>query len=241
MNKSAIELCVDTECIMFLIDRQFLKKYRSDLKIQEIQSKITIKNIDAQIHESSQFVILKFLISETKKNKKKCMTRIIRKFHLINDLKIKALIGMNILKPEKMTIDLDRRRLTIDACDELKTSIQITPRKIRVNRAVRIAKQVTIFAFFFQLMQIKLRKTSIFQNRDYSFCPKSDIALKENEEVVASICDANIAAIEVKNATDKSYLISRNLKMRHLQNFDEEKAYQTDSKKHHRATVSFKI
>ena len=240
-KRDLTEVCADSGCTMSLIDRQFLKEQRPDLKINKTPSRITVKGIGGQIHESSEYILLEFFIPGTLgKSKIETMARITREFHIVDDLKANALIGMDILGPEGMILDFGRKRLIIGSCEDLAAPITITPKGVRVNRAVRSAKQVTVPAFSSQLVQVKLRGNAIPKDRDYSFFPKADMALGENGGIVASICDANLAAIEVRNATDKPYVVPKNLKLGHLQDFDEEGAYQASPEEHHQATVPSK-
>ena len=69
---------------------------------------------------------------------KNAKTYMQREIHLFDYLKIKILMGMNILKPKKINIDIDIKKLIIRNCNGLVVPIQITIKdNVYVKRTIR--------------------------------------------------------------------------------------------------------
>ena len=65
-------------------------------------------------------------------------------------------------------------------------------------------------------ISIKIREQSLSSDRDYSFLSKENVRFEVEENFFAHIIDANIAAVQVKNAINQSIIIFRNFKLSKL-------------------------
>ena len=80
-----------------MIDRNYLRRVSTpNVKIKRMAFKIPIRGIGTQIHYSDEFVILIFYFK-----KSIAITAIIRELHIVNDLKIKMLLNIDIMSSIK--------------------------------------------------------------------------------------------------------------------------------------------
>ena len=94
-------LYFDTSYIISLINRKFLRNNYS-IKIKKISTLIIIKGIRSEKHEASEYIRIKlYLLS-----KNGTVALIKREFYVINNLTAKALIRIDILKPEDIILNL---------------------------------------------------------------------------------------------------------------------------------------
>ena len=129
-------ICLNTECTMTLLNKQFLKKKVSDILIQQMLSSITVCGLSANTHKSTEFVIVTlYLLSRDEK-----ITVIFCETHLINNLKACMLIKIDILTSEKISLNLSERKVTIESCDNTEISLTITTQSInQINQLVYVS------------------------------------------------------------------------------------------------------
>ena len=96
------DLCFDIKCIISLIDRTFLSENHSTAEIKKISISITIKEINSNKHEVSEYIRIKIYLSD----KNKIIALIEREFHVIDNLIVKTLIEIDIMKSKEIILDL---------------------------------------------------------------------------------------------------------------------------------------
>ena len=95
-------------------------KIFSRILLKKIASLITIREIEINTYNTSEYIRLKIYLLEKNKNN---ITLIKREFYVINNLTIKVLININIIKLEEIVIDIVRNLIIIDLYKNLKISI----------------------------------------------------------------------------------------------------------------------
>ena len=95
---------------MSLINRTFLSENHSTTEIKKIPTSITIKGINNNKHEVSEYIRIKMYLS----NKNKMIALIEREFHVIDNLIVKALIEIDIMKSKEIILDLQNDVMRID-------------------------------------------------------------------------------------------------------------------------------
>ena len=109
-------VCIDSECIMSLIDWQFFYSLtlNNTHNIQQTASSISVCDLRTATHQISEYITLNVYLSDTDDR----TAYIKKKFHLINDLKTKILIEIDILTAEKITVKLKSTDsvMTIESC-----------------------------------------------------------------------------------------------------------------------------
>lgn len=231
------EFCMDSGTFMSLIDRIFLMEQQSNAVKQRTSLSIKIRGIRAKVHDSSEFVVLDFCLYG-KHHGETAIARLKAEFHLVDDLKAKVLIGMDVMRPEGMILDFGRKIMTIPTCKDMQVPISVRRKSISIDRAVQAAAQVTISVGSIMAIPVRVRGIEIPKNRDYSFFSKIERMLRSEDEYFAHVTGPNIVAIQVRNTSIKSYIVLKNLKVEHLRDYDEEDCFLTTSEDRHLAIAS---
>jgi len=95
-------LYFDTSCIISLINREFLKTNCPNVEVRRIVTPITIRGISEEKYKASEYIKVNLYLLGGEGNS----ALISRELHLVDNLLVRALIGVDIIKPEGFTIDL---------------------------------------------------------------------------------------------------------------------------------------
>ncbi len=84
---------------MSLSDREFIESITLNFatKVRKLTSSISIRNIENKIHNSDEYILMNDFIKETLLNNTSAIAFFQREVYLINDLKMKMLIDIDIL------------------------------------------------------------------------------------------------------------------------------------------------
>ena len=114
---------INIDCIMSLIDRKWLFKRLFNLIIQQIKKSIIVRDLKNWKHVNLKYFTVNFYIQKIKFDDEIAMTHIKRNVHLIDDLRTKMLINVNIIESKKMTFDLQIDKLIINNYDVIASLI----------------------------------------------------------------------------------------------------------------------
>ena len=221
------KLCADSGCGMSLIDRRFLKGRLPNTAIDHVDQAIRVRGLGDKLHDSKEYVELDLYIQGRTKDGSLALAHIKREFHLVDNLKANVLIGMDVLGPERSVLDTDRKQLILRSCG-LAVPMEIHSREGKpVNRAVRADKQLTLPPRSVTLVPTKLRGQPLPLDRDYSFHPKAGIPLEMGLEggFSSAVTDANVAAVEARNASESPVVLPKGFLMGYVKDFDEQGCY----------------
>ena len=73
-----------------------------------------VKNIDVNMYNVNEYIRLQMYLSD-----KNGIARIKREFYIVDDLTVKALIGIDIMKPEDMILDIKKNVIIIGLCKNI--------------------------------------------------------------------------------------------------------------------------
>ena len=220
------DLCLDIECIMSLIDRQWLHVLIFDIVIKQIADSMTIRKIGDREHSSFDYVSVDLYL-EGKLKGKTFIAHIKRDVHVVDNLRAKMLIGTDIMCSERMIVNLQTRKLIIDSCN-MTTSIICTFTGFRINRVVRFHHVVTISAHIVMTVSFK-QNVNLSVGRDYSFQSHViSINFGAENDIMAHIVDFKTSMIHVRNAIDKTITVSKHTKFGKISDFDEKDCYHVD-------------
>ena len=225
-NDIAKDICVDTNYIMSLVDRNYFRRVLSnyDARIRMTVQNIQVRKIDIKLHDISKYIELNFYIVDNRQNDFKIVVHFEREVHLVNDLKINIFVDMNILTFEFMILDLKHRLLTIVNCN-MTISLSMTFREQRIDKVLRTIVTVIVSFHSCVIVSIKLRDNALLIDRDYNFCFKSNQMLKQENDFFVIIIDSNSMTIQIQNVNNQFYRISRNLKIDNLRDFEKKDCY----------------
>jgi hypothetical protein len=223
MDGEEVEECPDSGCGMSLVDREFLTTEPHG-EIRRTTSPLRVRGIGDREHDTSEYCDLDFYVTGTLDNGAPAVAHFKREVHVVDDLRAKVLIGTDILGPEAIVVDVARNQLVVGSCG-ITAPLSVTPRRERVERKLRSQKQVTIPPHTVMAVPVKYRGKVLPNDRDYSFLPRSDIALGSSGGFFAHIVDANVAAVQVRNASNRAFVVPKNLMVGALQDYDEDGCY----------------
>ena len=122
-------VCLNTKCIMSLIDQSFLNKNLSDLAVQWTQSQIMMQRINNWTHQYQKYVWLSFYLLDVLFNEKIIIVYITRDVHLVNNFWANLLLNMNIIKSKHISTDILFCKIIIEKCCNLLVNLNIMSQK----------------------------------------------------------------------------------------------------------------
>ena len=129
------EICVDTGCTMSLIDRKFLYKLMEEglvIDVKKMPTPMTVRGLGTNQHDASEFARISIYLPGTKGT-----ALITREMHIVDNLSANALIGIDIMKPEGMMLDLQHDLMTVGSCNSLQVPISTrTKQSNQVDTAI---------------------------------------------------------------------------------------------------------
>lgn len=129
---------------------------------------IIVKDINSKKHNVNKYIKIKIYLS----NKNDVITLIKRKLHIVDNLTIKTLIEINIIKFKNIILDLEYNIIKIDVYQNYEIFIIITTQKSRINIIIYNKKRIIIFSHLnVVVLMFKFNKTRLMllKNRDLLF------------------------------------------------------------------------
>ena len=233
-----VKLCVDFECIMSLVDRKHLAATKSNVIIRRVSNFIRIRDIEHRLHDNSEYIELDFYISDKLFDETSVIAHFRRKIHIVDDFRINALLEVDIIKFEKAVLDFEFRVFILRGCDGLQVTMNIVFKSHRITRVVRFAILVIISPHICMTVSIKIRGNSLSKDRDYSFESKQNFqALGSEGGFFNHVTNAHIVVVQVRNASNKAYILFKNVKIGMLRNYEEKGCYIASSEDRHLVVV----
>ncbi len=197
----ATPICIDSGCTMSLIDRAFLEEHARETEVKHIKVPISVRGIGATRHLTNEYVVLDLYIHGEIPGQGIATAHLQREAHVVDNLKAKLLLEVDILTPEGMRLDFQERRLIIHSCKSLNTPLSITARdNVRLRRSVRTKKRQLVAPHSVTHISIKLK--DIPEDRDFDFEP-------QYPGTYAHIIDAESLFVLVRNDGDRTLVIPR--------------------------------
>jgi len=200
LDSPASIVCVDSGCTMTLIDRVFFTDIFPTKEVKKTELPINVRGIGSARNSTDEYAVLDMYIpGEVSGRKVKAHIR--REVHLVDNLKAKMLVGMDILAPEKMSLDLGSEQLFVRSCGDFVAPIQVTAKdNINVRRTVRNEKRIVIPPQSTTRIPVQLRTSAPLPDRDYMFEPSFP-------GVYAHLVDATLPFVCVKNDTNEAKVV----------------------------------
>ena len=127
-DAAAESLCLDTGCTMTLVDREFLHTQAPIAKISRLPNAIAVRGVGSGGHHTDGYTVLDLPLPGTDANGTDVVAVLTCEAHIVNDLSAKMLIGMDILGPESILLDIPRRKAILYSCAKMAIPITVTPR-----------------------------------------------------------------------------------------------------------------
>ena len=223
------KVCINTECTMSLIDKQFLSNLDFSDRLKKAWATISIIEINER-HLTDDYLLLNMYISKQTQNRQ-TIAHIRREVHVIEEFKINLLIEINIMTLKRMIIYSSEKQLVINSCKKLTADLHVATKNAKkVRRVIVVEFRIMISSHTIERISIhKIRKK--LSNRDYLF----ELELLSAYAHVANVA---ISAIYVQNDAVESRVISTRAKLDHLVEFEEQSCFQINVSEHFWAAKS---
>ena len=114
--------------------------------IQRISISMKIRKIENQKHNNFEYITIDFYILSNDIVNELNIVHIKREVHLVNHLRIKMFIEIDIIDSKNMIFDFNNEKFIIDNC-KISTSFVCISFKSQMNRNVNIFVIIMLFAF----------------------------------------------------------------------------------------------
>ena len=221
---------------MSLINRQFLNTLFHD-NIHRIFILMKVREINAREHDNFEWFKLNFYIDDKLADDTKIIVHFKKKVHIVDDFRAKLFINNNIFEFESISIHLKRRELIINNY-EITTLVFIKTQNDRIKKIIRSHKQVIVSTHAIMTIFVKYKNNILFTNRNYNFSFKTFKTLNAENEFFVYIMSVNVVAIQMKNASNTSFVIFKNMKINDLHDYKKENCYMINIDNRHLVAVS---
>ena len=153
-------VCLDTGCTTTLIDRDFLKEVAPNTVMRKMASPVSVRGVRPKKHSLIDYATLSLYFP----GNKRCTAAIHQEVHVIDGLKAKMLISINILGKESFTINTRNKKATIGSCNNIVIPLEVASQaQMQFTQQILANKNTTILAKALEqiLVQSKLSKGSV--------------------------------------------------------------------------------
>ena len=211
VNRELQDMCLDTGCIMSLINRQFLKSQSTGTLVEKISTLIKVKGIGSIIHQSDEYALLDVYLPGDS-----AIAHIRQEFHLVKNLKANVLIGIDILGSEGIDVLLMEKTATIRSCCGIQIPISVELKRMnQVNWGVFSKELMMIPPATKAIVPVQGPKRKPFQqllpvDQDFLFEPDMTAT---NASVYTHVVDHEMLGIQVFNDTATNITIPKGTQM----------------------------
>jgi len=178
---------------------------------------IHVKGIEAGTHQCEEYANLVIYLSGNK-----IRTAVIeQEVHIVKDLKVKMLVDLNILSPEKIFIMMNNTEAVIKSCNNIRVPLTVHSQSAnQVKKTILSEKTISISSRSYATVNVV--KTSLSKNQDLLF--KSECQQRDSS-VYAHIVDHTLLAVQVQNDTDMPLIILRKTHLSHVIEYEADGCY----------------
>lgn len=220
------EACFDSGCPVTLADRAFMKSQLGDnMKIQQLASPLSVRGVGGKLVKISDFIVTQLYIDGVDTAKQPATVCITAEVHLVDDLKANMLIGVDVLAPQRMSLNFERYTLTIGSCGGIKAVINPVNRvKPHVKRTIRTQKTFTVQPGELAHVPVTFRG-DLPDDRDFLFEPQCAEHLGHDGGVFVHIVDASLSFVQVHNTTDSQVILPRRARLDSMVEYNQQGCY----------------
>ena len=208
LTSPASSICLDTGYTMSLIDRKFLLQMLPNAKVKTMASPMEVRGIGPSSHNASQYVLVDIYLRGNNGR----IAHLTKELHLVDELKANLLMGIDILAPEGIDVQLSRQTATIASCADVEIPISIQTRSSKVRKTVFTKTQMVIPPRTRKALPIqgpKGKPMELPADRDLMFEP----GIRQKVSVFAHIVDHTISEVFVQNDSDVAITLPKNTRI----------------------------
>ncbi|KAI0998999.1 hypothetical protein K3495_g9197 [Podosphaera aphanis] len=203
------DICLDTGCTMSLIDEEFLHKQSPQTKVILLSEAIPVSGIGKKTHNCDKYVRLTIFFPGDKK-----VAAIEAEFHLVRNLTANMLIGIDILSPQGIIMDLKLGIAKITSCDDITISLSTHSKGPRTLSVARSAQNIDIAPG--QYTKIQIQPKDLPSNRDLLFEPYA----VHHIAIYSHVIDDKTSEIQVYNPTSRLVQMKKGTKLGLITEFE---------------------
>jgi len=177
-----------------------------------------IRLIGSDKHMTSEYVIVPIHLAGTA-NQQDVEAVVTREAHLVDGLRAKMLVGMDIMGPEQIDIITSKKQAVIGSCEDTIIPIEVHPQSRPTKRTIHAKSNLVIPPHTEQA--IPVHHIRHLPERDFLFEPGDS----PNLALYAHMVDSSLSAIMARNETDQPIGIRHNQRLGHLTELDYEGCY----------------
>ena len=238
--QTPVKAVTDSECVVFLIDETYFRQILFAKKFIKMTVFINVRKIENVFRENDFYLFLNLYLNEIFRDSS---TReyFRKKIHIVNDLKCKIFLNMNILKTKQMTFNMKNKIMILFTCKNLIVLIRITSKSnARIRRVIQFKNQTVISVKAVTQMFIYFKKKRLSDDKNYFF--KSDqkqlaIVLNEMNDFYVHVCEENLICVQIKNDRNVTVKISRKIRFDTLTKYEKKEYYQLNKTYHDVAII----
>ena len=114
-------ICLDTGCTMSLVDWKFLAAHDPEATISKMASLVKVCGIGHDTHLADEYTKIAIFLP----GKDRHIARIHQELHLVDNLGLNILLGINILAPEDVSMSPGSKMATIGSCDSIELDLTV--------------------------------------------------------------------------------------------------------------------
>ncbi len=206
-------------------------KILPEILIHHVENSVTVRDIDIATHNCFEYVTLELFISGYIRNpRSKDIAKLTRQAHVVDNLRAKFLMSMNILESEKVILNIFRRKMILSLCESLKVNIRVISKlDSRMKRVILAERLVTVSIRTIVAVFIRMKNKTVSE-RDYLFQSVSrELNLESNDDVMTHMMNVDLAAVQICNVTNKSVVIPRKARLERFMKYEKHECYVTDA------------
>ena len=222
-NAEEEDLCLDTGCSITLADRSWFHQVLPEVETRHMSNAITVRGLGSNTHRTNEYAVFPLLFSGKHRVSGKDVTAMTapREVHLVDNLKAKMLIGMDVMVPEQIDITLSTSSAHIGSC-QVDIPLEMHARAGRaVSHPVHARKSFVVPPR--SQIQIPVHHGAL-PDRDFFFEP-DDLDLT----LYAHLVDSSMPVVLARNDSDRAIQVPRNFRLGTVQEADFDNCYHITS------------
>lgn len=215
-------VCWDTGCSVTLIDRSFLRTQLPEHKILEKDSPLVVRGIGSNKHTTAEYVNLDIYVpGHHETDGRPVEALLIRQAFVVDNLRAKMLIGMDILTPEGIDLIISTRKGHIRSC---RTTFELTvtpPTRSFIKQQVMLEEAISVPAR--SHMAVPVLHEDLPEG-DYMFEPADGCPVA----LFAAVVDSSFHAVLARNDSDQPVHLPKKLQMGSVMDLEIDGCYHLD-------------
>lgn len=215
-------VCLNTECIMSLVDKNFLREHCLHIMIHIMTSSMKVWGISLTSHSVNEYAWINFYLSDKDRRTAYFQWEI----YLMKNLKANLLMRIDIISSENINVDSFREITTVRSCNSIQLALSIKTCSVKVHKTVFSYNKTWISAHTQKALSIHdVRETSLnlLKNWDMLF----ELSVKQNVSVFAHIVNHSMKVIYVQNDSDFKIILSWNTRMSNVIEYEADRCFLT--------------